>query len=44
MRISQPGPPGQANAASWRRWLLPAAIGAGFFWPCWPCRAALPRP
>ena len=29
MRMSQPGPPGQANAARWRRWLLPAAI-AGF--------------
>jgi cell division protease FtsH len=30
MRKSQPGPPGQANDAPWRRWLLPAAIGAGF--------------
>ena len=30
MRISQPGPPGQANAAPWRPWLLPAAIGVGF--------------
>jgi cell division protease FtsH len=30
MRMSQPGPPGQANAAPWRRWLLPAAIAAGF--------------
>jgi cell division protease FtsH len=30
MRMSPPGPPGQANTASWRRWLLPAAIGAGF--------------
>ena len=29
MRMSQPGPPGQANAARWRRWLFPAAI-AGF--------------
>ena len=29
MRMSQPGPPGQANAAPWQRWLLPAAI-AGF--------------
>ena len=26
MRMSQPGPPGQANAALWQRWLLPAAI------------------
>ena len=26
MRMSQPGPPGQANAAPWQRWLLPAAI------------------
>ena len=30
MRMSQPGPPGQANAAPWRRWLLPAAIAAVF--------------
>ncbi len=30
MRTSSPGPPGQANAAPWRRWLLPAAIAAGF--------------
>ena len=30
MRMSQPGPPGQANAAPWRRWLLPAAVAAGF--------------
>ena len=30
MRMSQPGPPSHANAASWRRWLLPAAIAAGF--------------
>src|SRR5271170_7306140 len=30
MRTSQPGPPGQANAAPWRHWLLPAAIGVGF--------------
>jgi cell division protease FtsH len=30
MRTSQSGPPGQANAASWRRWLFPAAIAAGF--------------
>jgi cell division protease FtsH len=27
MRMSQPG---QAKTVSWRRWLLPAAIGAGF--------------
>jgi hypothetical protein len=26
MRMSQPGPPGQANAAPWQRWLLPAAM------------------
>ena len=26
MRTSTPGPPGRANAASWRRWLFPAAI------------------
>src|SRR5579863_6001678 len=30
MRVSQPGPPGRANTAPWLRWLLPAAIGAGF--------------
>jgi cell division protease FtsH len=30
MRISQPGPPGQANAAPWRRWLLPGIIAAFF--------------
>ena len=30
MRISQPGPPGQANAALWRRWLLPGIIAAFF--------------
>jgi hypothetical protein len=26
MRMSQPGPPGHANAAPWQRWLIPAAI------------------
>ena len=30
MRMSQPGPRGQANAAPWRRWLLPAAVTAIF--------------
>ena len=30
MRMSQPGPPGQANAAPWRRWLLPGVIAAFF--------------
>jgi hypothetical protein len=30
MRTSQPGPPGHANEALWRRWLLPAAISVGF--------------
>jgi hypothetical protein len=30
MRTSQPGPPGHANAARWRRWLFPAAISVGF--------------
>jgi cell division protease FtsH len=30
MRTSQPGPPGQANAAPWRRWLLPGIIAAFF--------------
>jgi cell division protease FtsH len=28
MRISQPGPRGQASAAAWRRWLFPAALTA----------------
>jgi len=30
MRMSQPGPPGQANAAPWQRWLLPGIIAAFF--------------
>ncbi len=30
MRMSSPGPPGQANVAPWRRWLFAAAIAAGF--------------
>ena len=30
MRTSKPGPPGHANAAPWVRWLLPAAVAAGF--------------
>jgi len=29
MRTSPPGPSGRADAASWRRWLFPAAIAAG---------------
>jgi cell division protease FtsH len=29
MRTSLPGPSGRADAASWRRWLFPAAIAAG---------------
>jgi len=37
MRTSQPGPPGQATA-QWRRWLLPAALAAGFL-----ALATLPR-
>jgi hypothetical protein len=28
MRMSHPGPDGQANAAPWRRWLFPAAAMA----------------
>ena len=27
MRMSQPGPGGQANTAPWRRWPLPVAAG-----------------
>ena len=30
MRTSSPGPPGQANAAPWRRWLFPGIIAAFF--------------
>ena len=30
MRASSPGPPGRANAAPWRRWLLPGIIVAFF--------------
>jgi cell division protease FtsH len=30
MRTSSPGPPGQANVARWRRWLLPGTIAAFF--------------
>ena len=30
MRTSSPGPPGQANVAPWRRWLLPGIIVAFF--------------
>jgi len=29
MRMSPPGPRGQASAAPWRRWLFPAALTAG---------------
>jgi cell division protease FtsH len=43
MRMSQPGPPGQANAAPWRRWLLPAAIAAGFVTELALPRGAAPR-
>ena len=30
MPMSQPGPPGQANTAAWRRWLFPGIIAAFF--------------
>ena len=30
MRMSQSGPPDPANAAPWRRWLLPSAVAAVF--------------
>ena len=30
MRMFPPGPEGQAHPPPWRRWLLPAALGAGF--------------
>ena len=30
MRMFPPGPGGQADTAPWRRWLLPAALMAGF--------------
>ena len=29
MRMSQPGPRGQASAAGWRRWLFPVTVAAG---------------
>jgi cell division protease FtsH len=38
MRISSPGPSGQANVAPWRRWLLPGMIVAVFL-----ALLALPR-
>jgi cell division protease FtsH len=44
MRISQPGPPGQANAAPWRRWVFPAAIAAGFLTLLVLPRGAAPGP
>ena len=43
MRMSQPGPPGQANAAPWRRWLLPAAFAAFFVTLLALPRGAAPR-
>ena len=30
MRMSRSGPPDPANAAPWRRWLLPSAVAAVF--------------
>jgi hypothetical protein len=30
MRMSPPSRGGQANTAPWRRWVLPAAVAAGF--------------
>ena len=30
MRMSQPGPPGQASGAGWRRWVFPVALVASF--------------
>ena len=29
MRTSSPGPPGQRDAAPWRRWVFPAAVAVG---------------
>jgi len=29
MRTSSPGPPGRADAAPWRRWVVPVAVAAG---------------
>ena len=42
MRMSQPGPGGQANVAPWRRWLLPASVTAGLV-ALLRCRAAQRR-
>jgi len=44
MRMSQPGPPGQANVAPWRRWVFPAAIAAGFLTLLVLPRGAAPGP
>ncbi len=44
MRTSQPGPPGHANAAPWVRWLLPAAVAAGFVALLALPRGAVPGP
>ncbi len=44
MRTSSPGPPGRANAASWRRWLFPAAIAAGLVTLIALPRGAAPGP
>ena len=41
MRVSSPGPPGQANAAPWRRWLIPGIIAAS---SCAICPAARRSP
>jgi cell division protease FtsH len=41
MRVSRPGPPGQATA-QWRRWLFPAALAAGFLTLLTLPRAAAP--
>ena len=43
MRMFPPGPEGQAHPAPWRRWLLPAALAAGFLVLLAPSRAAPPR-
>ena len=44
MRTSQPGPPGHANAAQWRRWVFPAAIAAGLVTLLALPRGAAPGP
>src|SRR5436190_989525 len=44
MRMSPSGPPGRADASRWRRWLVPAAVTAGFLTLLALPRGAAPGP